>query len=140
VLKALVLYCSFSRLIVAIACSDIQWLAVAGCLSSRPQLRSIPRATILSTLKFFYYLVYLLLSKTAHVCVGCGGSGSRLPHITVRHHFQHFAWLKPQPVPSRFRYRYSFICQGTSTRRQRSDLFGLPVKLPPVTTSLTTQR
>jgi len=34
----------------------------------------------------------------------------------------------------------SFICQGTSTRRQRSDLFGLRVKLPPVTTSLTTQR
>jgi len=26
---------------------------------------------------------------------------------------------------------YSFICQGTSTRRQRSDLFGLRVKLPP---------
>jgi len=22
--------------------------------------------------------------------------------------------------------RYSFFCQGTSTRRQRSDLFGLP--------------
>jgi len=35
--------------------------------------------------------------------------------------------------------RYSFICQGTSTRRQRSDLFGLRVTLPPVTTSLTTQ-
>jgi len=34
------------------------------------------------------------------------------------------------------RFRYSFICQGTSTRRQRSDLFGLQVKLPPVTTSL----
>jgi len=32
------------------------------------------------------------------------------------------------------------ICQGsTSTRRQRSDLFGLRVKLPPVTTCLTTQ-
>jgi len=31
---------------------------------------------------------------------------------------------------------YSFICQGTSTRRERSDLFGLRVKLPPVTTSL----
>jgi len=31
--------------------------------------------------------------------------------------------------------RYSFICQGTSSRRQRSDLFGLRVKLPPVTTS-----
>jgi len=26
-------------------------------------------------------------------------------------------------------YRYSFICQGTSTRRQRRDLFGLRVKL-----------
>jgi len=26
----------------------------------------------------------------------------------------------------------SFICQGTSTRRQRSDLFSLRVKLPPV--------
>jgi len=29
-------------------------------------------------------------------------------------------------------YRYSFICQGTSTRRQRRDLFGLQVKLPAV--------
>jgi len=28
------------------------------------------------------------------------------------------------------RFRYSFICQGTSTRRQRSDLCGLRVKLP----------
>jgi len=39
-------------------------------------------------------------------------------------------------------FRFSFICQGTgnSTRRQRSDLFGLRVKLPPVTTSITTQR
>jgi len=37
-------------------------------------------------------------------------------------------------------FRYSFICQSTSTRRQRSDPFGLRVKLPPVTTSLTTQR
>jgi len=32
---------------------------------------------------------------------------------------------------------FSFICQGTSTKRQRSDLFGLRVKLPPVTTSQT---
>jgi len=30
------------------------------------------------------------------------------------------------------RFRFSFICQGTSTRKQRSDLFGLRVKLPPV--------
>jgi len=35
----------------------------------------------------------------------------------------------------------SLICQGIySTKRQRKDLFGLRVKLPPVTTSLTTQR
>jgi len=34
------------------------------------------------------------------------------------------------------RYRYSFICQGTSTRRQRSDLFGLRVKLPPLRVKL----
>jgi len=40
----------------------------------------------------------------------------------------------------RFRFRYSFICQGTSTRRQRRNLSGLLVKLPPVTTSLTTQK
>jgi len=32
--------------------------------------------------------------------------------------------------------RHSFICQGTSTRRQRSGLFGLRVKLSPVTTCL----
>jgi len=38
------------------------------------------------------------------------------------------------------RFRYSFICLGTSTRRQRSVHFGLRVKLPPVTTSLTTQK
>jgi len=38
------------------------------------------------------------------------------------------------------RFRYSFICQGASTRRWRSDLFGLQIKLTPVTTSLTTQR
>jgi len=37
--------------------------------------------------------------------------------------------------------RYSFICQvRTSTRRQRSDLFGLRVQMPPITTTLTTQR
>jgi len=34
----------------------------------------------------------------------------------------------------------SFICQGTSIRRQRRDLFGLRVKLSPITSSLTTQR
>jgi len=37
-------------------------------------------------------------------------------------------------------FRYAFICQDTSTRRQWSDLFDLQVKLPPATTSLTTQR
>jgi len=37
-------------------------------------------------------------------------------------------------------FMFSFICQGTSTRRQRRDLFGLRFKLPHVTTSLTTQR
>jgi len=26
---------------------------------------------------------------------------------------------------------YSFICQGTSTKRQQRDLFGFRVKLPP---------
>jgi len=36
------------------------------------------------------------------------------------------------------RFRSSFICQGTSTRRRRRDLCGLRVKLPHVTTSLTT--
>jgi len=35
--------------------------------------------------------------------------------------------------------RYSFICQGTSTRRQRRDLFGCGLKLSPVTTCLSTQ-
>jgi len=39
-----------------------------------------------------------------------------------------------------FRFRYSFIYHVTSTRRQRGDLFSLRVKLPPVTTSLITQR
>jgi len=34
----------------------------------------------------------------------------------------------------------TFIYQVASARRQRSDLFGLRVMLPPVTTSPTTQR
>jgi len=42
---------------------------------------------------------------------------------------------KPPPSPSP-----KHICQGISTRRQRSDLFGHRVKLPPVTISLTTQK
>jgi len=29
-----------------------------------------------------------------------------------------------------FKFRHSFICQGTSTRKQRRDFFGLRVKLP----------
>jgi len=46
-------------------------------------------------------------------------------------------FLSSQTVMLSYGYvRYSFICQGTSTRRQRSDFFGLRVKLPPVTTSL----
>jgi len=40
----------------------------------------------------------------------------------------------------RHRFKYSLICQDTSTTRQRSDHFGFWVKLPSVTTSLTTQR
>jgi len=38
--------------------------------------------------------------------------------------------------------RYSFICQGNSTKRQleRRDIFGFRVKLPPVSTSLSTHR
>jgi len=44
------------------------------------------------------------------------------------------------PITKPARFRYSFICQGTSTRRQRSDIFSLRVKLPPVTTSLAIQR
>jgi len=38
------------------------------------------------------------------------------------------------------KFRYWFICSGTSTRGQWRDLFGLRVKLPPVTTSPITQR
>jgi len=41
-------------------------------------------------------------------------------------------------MPSRF--RYSFICQGSSTRKQWRNLFGLRVELPPLTTCLTTRR
>jgi len=37
-------------------------------------------------------------------------------------------------------FRSSFIGQGTTTRRQRRDLFSLRVKLPPVTISLITQK
>jgi len=35
--------------------------------------------------------------------------------------------------------KYSLICQGKSTRRQRSNLFGCGMKLSLVTTSLRTQ-
>jgi len=38
------------------------------------------------------------------------------------------------------RFRSSYICQCTSTKRQRRDHFGFRVKLSSVTTSLTTQR
>jgi len=38
------------------------------------------------------------------------------------------------------RFRYSFICQGTSIKRQRWDLFDFQVKLPRFSISLTTQR
>jgi len=40
-------------------------------------------------------------------------------------------WTNPSPLPKRhrFRFRYSFICQGTLTSRQLSDLYGLRVKL-----------
>jgi len=44
--------------------------------------------------------------------------------------------IKLQNIVIGRRFRSSFICQGTSTRKQRSDLCGLRVKLPPVTTSL----
>jgi len=53
--------------------------------------------------------------------------------------------VSPECMPSTppdsplIKFRYSFICQGTSTRRQRRELFGLRVKLSRVTTSLTTQ-
>jgi len=36
------------------------------------------------------------------------------------------------PAANAHELRYSFICQGTSVRRQRSDLFDIRVKLPPV--------
>jgi len=49
-------------------------------------------------------------------------------------------WLITWVYPKNVKFRYSFICQDISTRRQRSDLFSLRVKLRPVTTSLTTQK
>jgi len=39
-----------------------------------------------------------------------------------------------------FRFRYSIICQGTSTTWQRRNFLVLRVKPTPVTTSLITQR
>jgi len=38
----------------------------------------------------------------------------------------YLSFLHQKPVFKYSRFRYSFICQGTSTRRQRSDLFGVP--------------
>jgi len=48
-------------------------------------------------------------------------------------------WQLARPRPSRSAYsawnfifaHLSFICEGTLTKRQRSDLFGLRAKLPP---------
>jgi len=64
--------------------------------------------------------------------------------ISIQRHITPFICLKldvffPFFGTDFFRFRYSFICQGTSTRRQWKSLFGLRVKLPPVTTSLITQ-
>jgi len=38
-------------------------------------------------------------------------------------------WNNMEILTSLIWFRYSFICHGTSTRRQQSDLFGLRVKL-----------
>jgi len=43
----------------------------------------------------------ILLSAPAHVRESCGSSKIKPPHITICHHFQHFAWLKFQAVPSK---------------------------------------
>jgi len=42
-----------------------------------------------------------------------------------------FTDLNPSKHNLALKFGYSFICQGTSTRRQRRNLFGLRVKLPP---------
>jgi len=55
--------------------------------------------------------------------------------MLVKIFFRSFGQILPAPetvLLSCGYVRYLFICQGTSTRRQRSDLFGLRVKLPPV--------
>jgi len=62
--------------------------------------------------------VWSQAEKFACVVVGQGTSGSGGRMFKIR------------------KFRYLFICQGTSTRRQRSDHCGLRVNLPPVTTSL----
>jgi len=53
-----------------------------------------------------------------------------------------FLWIIPMQKDPQEHLGLEFIiiCQSTTTKRQRSDLFGFRVKLPPVTTSLTTQR
>jgi len=38
-------------------------------------------------------------------------------------------------ITDKFRFNDFVICQGTSTRRYRRDLFSIRVKLPPVTTT-----
>jgi len=53
------------------------------------------------------------------------------------HVIEHFAAVD---TSKKIRFRYSYFCQDSSTRRQWRGLFGLRVKLPPVTTSLTAQR
>jgi len=46
-----------------------------------------------------FNILLLLISEPAHVHESCEGNIEPL-HIKVLHHFQHFAWLKPQPVSS----------------------------------------
>jgi len=58
---------------------------------------------------------------------------THFPRLDALTHLPHVDVLK---VDIFLRFRYSFICQGTSTRRQRRDFFGFRVKLPPVTIPL----
>jgi len=38
------------------------------------------------------------------------------PHVTVCHHFHHFAWLKPQPVPPKILNVVIPMCSRSSNR------------------------
>jgi len=92
------------------------------------------RSTAIGTRPFDFYMWVRKLAENVKI----PSYGERRSKIAQKTVISLFTWSKQKRLFWRAdfflankRFRYSFICQGTSTRRQRRD----QVKLPPVTTS-----